>query len=101
MTIETLAYPAKLTPQGGEGGSLISGGGILVSFPDLPECLTEGCDEADALVEAADALEEAIANRIEHGETIPGPSPRGRPAIVPVPPLLSAKAASYLAMHEC
>ena len=33
------------------------------SFRDLPECLTSGVDEADALAQAQDALEEAIAGR--------------------------------------
>ena len=47
---------------------------IVVSFRDLPECLTSGDDREDALREARDALEEAIAGRIDDGEPIPLPS---------------------------
>lgn len=47
---------------------------IVVSFRDLPECLTSGDDKEEALLEAQDALEEAIAGRIDDGEPIPYPS---------------------------
>ena len=59
-------YPARLQPD--------RSGEIIVSFRDLPECLTSGTDEAEALKEARDALEEAIAGRLEDGEPIPVPS---------------------------
>ena len=59
-------YPARLQPD--------HSGEIIVSFRDLPECLTSGMDEAAALMEARDALEEAIAGRIDDGEPIPVPS---------------------------
>ena len=49
---------------------------IVVSFRDLPECLTSGTDEAEALFEAADALEEAIAGRMNRTDVILAPSPR-------------------------
>ena len=48
---------------------------IVVSLRDLPECLTSGVDEPDALAEAQDALEEAVAGRIADGEPLPAPSP--------------------------
>jgi antitoxin HicB len=66
-----IVYPAKLRRQGRS---------VLVRFPDLPEALTEGRDEHDALVQAADCLEEAIAGRILRGEVIPVPCARGRRA---------------------
>ena len=47
---------------------------IVVSFRDLPECLTSGVDEIEALAEAQDALEAAIIGRIDDGEDIPLPS---------------------------
>ena len=47
---------------------------VVVSFRDLPECLTSGFDEAEARAEAQDALEEAIVGRIIDGEEIPLPS---------------------------
>lgn len=87
-----LAYPLKLTPD--EDGRLV------VSFSDLPEALTDGADEAEALSEAADALAEAIAGRISDRGDIPVPSKaRGR-TLVPVEPELAAKAALYTAMRE-
>lgn len=48
---------------------------IVVSLRDLPECLTSGVDEPDALAEAQDALEEAVAGRIADGEHLPAPRP--------------------------
>lgn len=36
---------------------------VVVSFRDLPECLTSGRNDAEALTEAADALEETSAAR--------------------------------------
>ena len=47
---------------------------ILVTFRDLPECMTSGVDEPEALSEAQDALEEAIIGRIDEGDDIPMPS---------------------------
>ena len=61
-------YPARLQPD--------RSGEIIVSFRDLPECLTSGTDKAEALMEARDALEEAIAGRIDDDEPIPVPSRR-------------------------
>ena len=71
---------------------------IVVSFRDLPECRTAGCDEAEALAEAQDALAEAIAGRIDDDEVIPEPSARaGGEHFVAVPTDLAAKAALALA----
>lgn len=47
---------------------------ILVTFRDLPECMTSGVDEPEALSEAQDALETAILSRIDDGRNIPMPS---------------------------
>jgi antitoxin HicB len=54
----------------------------------------------EALTEAADALEEAVAGRIRRGDPIPGPSPAADRPIVPVPVQTAAKAALYLALQE-
>ena len=59
-------YPARLQPD--------RSGATTVSFRDLPECLTSGTDKTEALREAGDALEEAIAGRIDDDEPIPVPS---------------------------
>ncbi len=60
-------YPAKLYQHAEDE--------IVVSFRDVPHCHTSGEDVAEALVEAADALEEAIAGCIVDGDEIPTPSP--------------------------
>lgn len=88
----TLAYPVKLDEE--------IGGGILVSFPDIPEALTEGATMQDALAEAEDCLIAALGGYIEERRKIPGPSPRrGRP-LVSLPTLVAAKIALYSAMQE-
>ena len=61
-------YPARLRRASADE--------IVVSFRDLPECLTSGKDESEALFEAQDALEEAIAGRMNRVDCIPIPSPR-------------------------
>lgn len=86
-------YPAELRRTGPDE--------IVVSFRDLPECLTSGIGEAEALAEAADALEEAIAGRIDDDEPIPSPSARRTGEhYVAVPPGMAAKAALALAFRE-
>lgn len=60
-----LRYPVDLTPDDGS---------ILVTFPDVPEAITQGEDEADALRHAADALETALEFYTEAGREFPTPS---------------------------
>ena len=92
--MRSLAYAATLTPDR-------EAGGFTVTFPDLPEAITQGEDRLDTLEQAADCLEEAIAGRIRRGDEIPAPSTtKARQAVVPVPPLMAAKAALYLTMRE-
>ena len=74
---------------------------IVVSFRDVPECLTSGIDEHDAFAEATDALEEAIAGRIDDGESIPVPTARrADEREIAVPPAMAAKAALALALRQ-
>jgi antitoxin HicB len=89
-----LAYPATLTPDR-------EAGGFTVTFPDLPEAITQGEDRLDALNQAADCLEEAIAGRVRRGDEIPTASKtKASQTVVFVAPLVAAKAALYLAMRE-
>ena len=86
-------YPVRFRPD--------STGEIIVSFRDLPECLTSGSDRAEAQAAAADALEEAIAGRIDDGEDIPMPSPRcAGEHLIAVPADMAAKAALVLAFRK-
>ena len=74
---------------------------IVVSFRDLPECRTAGSDEAEAFVEAQDALAEAIAGRIDDDEVIPEPSAQvGDEYYVAVPTEVAAKAALTIACRQ-
>lgn len=49
-------------------------GGFWVSFPDIPECLTEGDDMELAYEMAFDALGLAISDRLQNNEPLPVPS---------------------------
>lgn len=49
-------------------------GGFWISFPDFPECFTEGDDMKQAYEMAVEALGLALVNRKEEKEVIPEPS---------------------------
>lgn len=88
------SYPVVLTPDPDEGG-------FVVTFPDLPEAITQGEQAAEALAQASDALEEAMAGRIRRGDDIPEPSkPTPGQHSVPVPAQTAVKAALHLALRE-
>jgi len=84
-------YPARLEPDEDRR--------LVVHFPDLPEALTDGADESEALTEAADCLSEALASRIVDQEKIPAPSP-ARPGmrLVSPEPTIALKVALYEAL---
>jgi antitoxin HicB len=88
-------YAVKLTRDGQDGG-------FVVTCRDLPEAITQGeTVEEEALLEAADCLEEAIAARIDDDRDIPMPSTSRRgERSVSVPPSMALKAAVYLAVRE-
>ena len=77
-----------------------SEGGYSVTFPDLDEAFTDGDSFAEAISEAVDCLEEALAGRIVRRDAIPVPSPAmGRPTAVPGA-TLAAKIALYEALRQ-
>jgi antitoxin HicB len=92
LATDRYGFPARLVPD--EEGRLV------VHFPDLPEALTDGADEAEALAGAADCLSEALAGRINRGEEIPPPSRlrRGQRWVSP-DPTMALKAALYSALR--
>jgi len=48
-------------------------GGFTVRVPALPEIVTYGADEAEAMAMAKDAIELVLQSRKENGEPIPVP----------------------------
>lgn len=67
-----LVYPAIFTPY--EDGT----GGYVVEFPDLPGCVTEGDDMAEALFMAEDAASGWVLTELEDGKKAPEASEYSR-----------------------
>lgn len=91
-------YPATLTP-----ASVYAPGehGFVVSFRDLPEAITQGETIDEALREASDCLEEAVANRTRHKMDIPAPSPLAEGQYpIGIRASVAVKAALAVAMRE-
>jgi antitoxin HicB len=88
--MRSFVYPANLSPE--------KKGGFTVQFRDLPEAITSGKNRADALLQAADCLEEAVAGRISDGLDLPAPSRAEKKEVqVALPARMAAKATLYLA----
>ena len=82
------AYPFDMEPQ--------PEGGFTVTFPDVPEAITEGDTAAEAQDRAEDALVTPLSFYTDAGKPLPVPSAvEGRPIAI-VPPLVAAK----LALHD-
>jgi antitoxin HicB len=65
---------------------------ILVTFPDIPEAITQGDNRAHALDMAKEALESAMEFYFEDRRAVPMPSkPRPGQAVVELPPSVAAK----------
>ena len=87
------AYPCKLTPD--------EDGGLVVTFPDVPEAITGGSDRNEALEMAEDALATALAGYVLAKRDIPAPgAAKDGSAYVPVPSVVAAKLALYSAMQD-
>ena len=83
-----LIYPVVLESQ--------PEGGFVVTFPDLPEAITQGEDEAEALLMAEDALLVMLSAYMDDRQPIPEPSPlNGRPGVA-----LKVAVAGKVALHN-
>lgn len=71
---------------------------VLVSFPDVPEALTEGETVEDAMREASDCLVAALGGYVQAGQPIPVPSERPSAPLVRLPALVAAKVVLYQTM---
>lgn len=56
------------------------GGGFLITFPDLPGCMSDGETEMEAVVHARDAFSAWMSARAHMGKPIPKPTRRGETA---------------------
>lgn len=65
---------------------------FLVTFPDIPEAITQGDSIEDAMRHGADVLESALDYYLESGRPIPAPSkPKRGQRLIELPASLSAK----------
>jgi len=79
-----MQYPAIFEPA--------EEGGFVITFPDIPEAITQGEDVEDAMRHAADVLEAALDFYLESGRTVPVPSkPKRGQRLVELPASVSAK----------
>ena len=87
------AYPARFGSE--------PDGRYTVTFPDLPDAITQGEDRDDAMEMAADCLAETIGARIAERADIPLPSSLERGQVrITVPVHVAVKAALYVAMKQ-
>ena len=86
-------YPVTLTAS--------DEGGYVVTCRDLPELITQGEDEQDAIEQASDAMDEVFAAYMIEGSDFPPPTKaRRRERLIAPPAETMAKAALYVAMRE-
>ena len=86
-------YPVTLTPD--------DNGTVLVTFVDVPEAITFGADEDEALLQAVDALESGLAFYVDDRKPLPVPSKakKGQKTVSPSA-LECGKLGVYQAMTE-
>lgn len=78
-------YPVSLTPDTEDGG-------FVVTFVDIPEAISQGDTEPEALAAAREALESALDFYFEDKRAVPLPSKSKRgQQVVELPASLSAK----------
>ncbi len=80
-----MKFPVILTPDNEEGG-------FVVTFPDIPEAITQGDTLQEALEMAQGALEAALEFYFEDKRAVPLPSkPKRGQHMIELPASLSAK----------
>lgn len=85
-------YPVTLTPDDGA---------VLVTFADVPEAITFGADEDEALLNAIDALETGLSFYVDARKALPAVSqPTAGQTTVRPSALECAKLGVYQAMTE-
>lgn len=78
-----MKFPAVFSPEDG---------GFVVTFRDIPEAITQGDDEAEAMLMARDVLREAMAVYFDEKRAIPRPSKARRgERLVELPVSVAAK----------
>ncbi|MEZ2349629.1 type II toxin-antitoxin system HicB family antitoxin [Caballeronia sp. RCC_10] len=79
-----LSYPVNL--------ELDTNNSYLVTFPDIPEAISAGDDEDEALLNALDALQSAIEIYFDEKRELPMPSKpkKGQPVVI-LPALVVSK----------
>ncbi|RJG00888.1 type II toxin-antitoxin system HicB family antitoxin [Noviherbaspirillum sedimenti] len=55
------------------------GGGYLITFPDLPGCMSDGETEMQAVANGRDAFASWVSARMDAGKAIPEPAYRPEP----------------------
>jgi antitoxin HicB len=90
-----MQYLAKFQPDGGA---------ILVTFPDVPEAVTGGATEAEAMTNAGEALELALLTYATQGRELPRatrhPAAGGSYRVIFVSAAAAAKMALIAAFRE-
>ena len=86
------AYPVELIKD--------DNGTVRVVFPDVPEAITFGDDEDEALLRAAEALETALSMYVDEKQDLPRPSAANGRRTVSPGPIECAKLGIYQTMRE-
>ena len=85
--MKAYAYRARFEPGDRRGN-------VVVSFPDVPEAITQGRGDADACTMAEEALGLVLLAYLERGRPLPKPRAKGRGLIeIAVAPDVAAKLA--------
>jgi antitoxin HicB len=85
-----LSYPVHL--------AAADEGGFVATFPEVPEAITQGEDEREALARAVDALETALRSYVDGGRDLPKAA-KSRRTVRPSA-LVCIKLAIYQAMRD-